>query len=125
MINHFYIFLSILLGVVSELIIKWRMSAFTFADNDTFYDTFSLAFFMLFDPYIVIALVLLLLAGLAWMIAMTRFDISYAYPFTVLGFVLILIFSAFLFHEPVTWQKIIGLVFIAAGLLVSSRSLQK
>ncbi len=125
MINHFYIFLSIFLGVASQLIIKWKMSAVSFAGNDTVYDKYSFAFFMLFDPYIVISLILLLLAGLAWMIAMTKFDISYAYPFTILGFVLILIFSAFLFHEPITWQKIVGLLFIAVGLIISSQSVQK
>ena len=123
MINHFYILLSIFLGVVSQLIIKWKMSEFSFKDSDTIYDKFSFAFSMLFDPYIVISLILTLLAGLAWMIAMTKFDISYAYPYTILGFVLILIFSAFLFDEPITWQKMVGLVFITIGLLISSQSL--
>ena len=125
MANYFYIFLSIVLGVISELTIKWKMSDITFHSNDAIYDKFNIAFFMLFDPYILIALTFLLFSGLAWMIAMTKFDISYAYPFTILGFVLILIFSAFLFHEPITWQKIVGLLFIAAGLVISSQSGQK
>ena len=125
MANHFYIFLSIILSAISELIIKWKMSNITFHNSDAIYDKFNIAFFMLFDPYILIALTLLLFAGLSWMIAMTKFDISYAYPFTILGFVLILIFSAFLFHEPITWQKIVGLLFIAIGLVISSQSIQK
>lgn len=125
MTNYFYILLSIIPGVISELIIKWKMSNIMFHASDTIYDKFSTAFFMLFDPYILIALTLLLFAGLAWMIVMTKFDISYAYPFTILSFVLILIFSAFLFHEPITWQKIVGLLFIATGIIISSQSAQK
>ena len=125
MLNHFYIFLSIFLGATGQLIIKWRMSNISFTDSDTMSDKFSVAFFMLFDPYIIASLFLTLFAGLSWMIAMTKFDISYAYPFTILGFVFILIFSAFLFHEPITWQKIVGLLFIATGLIISSRSTQK
>ena len=123
MANHFYIYLSIILGVVSQLIIKWKMATFSFDSNATMYDKFIFAFSMLFDPYIIISLILTLLAGLAWMIAMTKFDISYAYPFTMFGFVLVLILSAFLFNEPITWHKIIGLVLIMLGILVSSQSL--
>jgi len=43
---------------------------------------------MLFNPYIMLSIIFTLLSGLSWMIAMTKFDISYAYPYTSLGFVL-------------------------------------
>jgi len=123
MANHFYIYLSIILGVISQLIIKWKMSSFTFDSHVSIYDKFLFVFSMLLDPYIVLSFILTLLAGLAWMIAMTKFDISYAYPFTMLGFSLVLILSALLFNEPITWQKIIGLVLITAGIVVSSQSI--
>lgn len=99
------------------------MSEFSFKDNATVYEKFTFAFNMLIDPYIVISLILTLIAGLAWMIAMTKFDISYAYPYTIFGFVLVLLFSSFLFGEPITWQKLVGLFFITIGLLISSKSL--
>ena len=123
MANHFYIYLSIILGVISQLIIKWKMSSFTLDSHVSIYDKFLFVFSMLLDPYIVLSFILTLLAGLAWMIAMTKFDISYAYPFTMLGFSLVLILSALLFNEPITWQKIIGLVLITAGIVVSSQSI--
>lgn len=123
LINHFYLFLAILFGVASQLIIKWKMSEYSFNDFNTAYDKFIFALTMLFNPYIIISLILTLLAGLTWMIAMTKFDLSYAYPFTTLGFVLILIFSVFLFNEPLTIHKIIGLFFIITGLIISSKSM--
>lgn len=92
-LNHFYLILAICFGVVSQLIIKWKMSAFSFDDYETWQDKFILAFSMLLNPYIIIALILTLLAGVTWMIAMTKFEISYAYPFTLLGLVLVTIFS--------------------------------
>ena len=122
-VNYFYILLAIAFAVVSQLIIKWKMSAFSFSDHYTILDKFLFSFSMLFNPYIVIALILTLLAQLSWMIAMTKFDISYAYPFTILGFILILVLSSFLFKEPITWQKIVGLVFIIIGIIISSWSL--
>lgn len=120
-INHFYLLLAISFGVASQLIIKWKMSAFSFDDYETITDKFVLAFGMLLNPYIILSLILTILAGVTWMIAMTKFDISYAYPFTTLGFVFVFIFSVILFGEAVNWYKVIGLGFIILGLIISSR----
>ena len=122
-INHFYLLLAISFGVASQLIVKWKMTEFSFNDYTTMYDKFIFAFGMLLNPFIVLSLVLTLLAGVTWMIAMTKFDISYAYPFTTLGFVFVFIFSVILFGEPVNWHKITGLIFIILGLIISSRSI--
>ena len=122
-LNHIYIFLSIVFAVSSQLIIKWKMLDHAFNTNDTFIDKFTFVFSMLLNPYIILSLILTLLSGLSWMIAMTKFDISYAYPFTTIGFILIFIFSALFFHEPVTWQKVLGITLIISGILISSRSI--
>jgi multidrug transporter EmrE-like cation transporter len=123
LINHFYIFLSILFAVSSQLIIKWKMSGYDLSQYHSIVDKFQFAVSMLFNPYIMLSIFFTLLSGLSWMIAMTRFDISYAYPFTALGFVFILLFSALLFQEPLTWQKIIGVVFIVLGILITGKSI--
>ena len=60
-------------------------------------------------------------ALLCWLAAMTKFELSYAYPFMSLAFVLVLIFSAVLFHEAVTVPKVLGVVLIMAGIIVASR----
>ena len=74
-LNHFYLLLAIFLGVFSQLIIKWKMSAFSFDDYETWQDKFALAFSMLLNPYIIIALFLTFLSGVTWMIALTKFPI--------------------------------------------------
>ena len=121
LINHFYLLLAISFGVASQLIIKWKMGQFSFNDYETMSDKFIFAFSMLFNPYILLSLLFTLLAGVTWMIAMTKFDISYAYPFTTLGFVFVFIFSVILFNEPINSHKILGLLFIIIGLVISSR----
>ena len=122
-LNHFYLLLAILLGVVSQLIIKWKMSAFSFDNYETWQEKFYLAFSMLLNPYIIIALVLTVLAGVTWMIAMTKFEISYAYPFTLLALVLVTIFSVIFFGESVNIYKLIGIVFIILGIVVISKGM--
>lgn len=123
LINHIYLFLAIAFGVTSQLIIKWKMSEYSFGDYETMHEKFIFAFGMLFNPYIVLSLIFTLLAGVTWMIAMTKFDISYAYPFTTLGFVFVFIFSVVLFNEPVNCYKIIGLLLIIIGLIISNKGL--
>ena len=120
-LNHLYLLLAIFFGVVSQLIIKWQMSAFSFNDYETWQDKFALAFSMLLNPYIIISLILTLLAGVTWMIAMTKFEISYAYPFTLLGLVLVTIFSVVFFGESVNTYKISGIALIILGISVISK----
>ncbi len=120
-VDHLYIVLSIVFAVASQLIIKWKMSAFDLSHMSTMGEKFLFASSMLINPYIMAAILLTLLSGLSWMIAMTKFDISYAYPYTALGFVLILLFSILLFHEPLTWYKVFGIVFIMTGIFIVSR----
>ena len=123
LINHFYIFLTIAFAVSSQLIIKWKMSSYDLSQYTSIGEKFYFALTMLFNPFIMLSIFLTLLSGLSWMIAMTKFDISYAYPFTTLGFVLILLFSVLLFHEPITWQKLLGLLFIILGIIITSKSI--
>ena len=123
LLNHFYILLAISFGVVSQLIIKWQMSAFSFEDYETWQDKFALAFSMLFNPYIFLSLLLTLLAGITWMIAMTKFEISYAYPFTLLGLVFVTIFAIVFFGENFNLYKIGGIVLILFGVFLISKGL--
>ena len=123
LISHFYIFLSVIFAVTSQLIIKWKMSAFYFTEHDSLIDKFTFAFTMLLNPWIMLSIFMTLLSGLSWMIAMTKFDLSYAYPFTALGFVMVVLFSALLFREPLTYEKIAGLLFVVIGIYIASRSI--
>ena len=122
-LNHFYLLLAISFGVVSQLIIKWQMSAFSFNDYETWQDKFALAFSMFLNPYIIISLTLTLLSGVTWMIAMTKFEISYAYPFTLLGLVLVTTFSVIFFGESVNTYKISGILIIILGIILISKGM--
>ncbi len=52
---------------------------------------------------------------------MTRFEISYAFPFVSLNYVLILIASIFIFNEPFTASKLLGSMFIITGILIIAK----
>jgi drug/metabolite transporter (DMT)-like permease len=73
------------------------------------------------NPWIITGLLSAFLASLFWMAAMTKFPISYAYPFTSLAFVLVVFLGAVFFNEPITWPRVVGLATIVAGIVISSQ----
>lgn len=117
--SHIYIVLTILFTVYGQLIIKWQVNAAGILPeklNEKIYFIFSL----LLNPWIITGFLSAFLASLFWMAAMTKFPISYAYPFTSLAFVLVVFLGAAFFNEPVTWSRVIGLTAIVAGIIISS-----
>jgi multidrug transporter EmrE-like cation transporter len=58
------------------------------------------------------------LAGISWMLAMSRFEISYAYPWIGLNFLLMLFFGVVLFDESFSLAKLFGTLLIVAGIAV-------
>ena len=124
--GYLYLFLTIITSVCSQIIIKWRVVNFVvkLLPLPTAFDEKILFLFkVIFDPFIFLSLVLTFISGLCWMATMTKFDISYAYPFTMLGFVAVLLLSALLLGEVFNVYKIIGCRLIILGVLVVSKGM--
>lgn len=119
--GYVYIGFTILLTVYGQLIIKWRMAAVGALPAGAV-DKIIFLIKAVFDPFILSSFAAAFLASLTWMAAVTKFEISYAYPFMSLAFVLVLIFSVYFFNEALSLSKIIGLGFIILGIIVTSRS---
>ena len=120
MIHHIYIFLTVILVVYSQLIIKWQVGLAGELPVEIV-DKVLFLLQILFRPWVISGLTATFLSGLTWMAAMTRFPINYAYPFTSLSFILILIGSSVFFHESITIPKAIGTSFIIAGVIIASQ----
>ena len=118
--SFFYIIGMIILTVYGQLILKWRIAHYGCMPSGL---TDKLVFFgkLILDPFIISAFVAGFPAVLLWMAALTKFDLSFAYPFTSLSFVLILVFSGLFLGEPVTLPRIIGMVLIVLGIIVGSQ----
>ncbi|HEX5874399.1 MAG TPA: EamA family transporter [Pyrinomonadaceae bacterium] len=115
-----YVFGSILFTVYGQIIVKWQVGKagalpVSFSERIPFFLS------LIFNPWILSGMLAGFCALVCWLAAMTKFDLSYAYPFMSLAFVLVLILSALLFHEPLTTAKILGVLLIIAGIIVGSR----
>jgi len=119
-LDYIYIVLTIGFTVYGQLIFKWRIGGFGPLPGDTF-EKLKFLVGLLFDPAIFSGFAAAFLASLAWMAAMTKFDLSHAYPFMSLNFVVVLLLSAWLLGEPLTISKTLGIALIVLGTVVAAR----
>ncbi|MEQ8854503.1 EamA family transporter [Gimesia sp.] len=118
--NHFFILGTIFFTVYGQLILKWRIGRYGDLP-DSLSDRIQFLFRLLLDGYILSGFIAAFIASLFWMAAMTKFPLSYAYPFMSLAFVLVMFLSAFFFNEPVTLAKTLGLALIVTGIIIGSQ----
>jgi len=58
-----------------------------------------------------------------WLKIVKAQDLSYAFPIATAGtFVLICVFSYFVFHEQIGYLKIFGMSLILAGILITANA---
>lgn len=119
--NHIYILGTIVLTVYGQLIMKWRVGFFgDLPDEIT--DKFKFIFNVLIDPFILSGLISAFGASIFWMAAMTKFDLSYAYPFMSLNFAFVFVFCFMLFGEEISLYRVVGIILIMLGTILVART---
>lgn len=120
MIGYFYIFSTLFFTVYGQMILKWRLTILSFAIPQTgFRDVITSMVSLFLDPFILSGFASAFIASIFWMAAMTKFEITEAYPFMSLAPAIVFILGIIFLNETFTWGKVIGLVFIIVGLIVT------
>ncbi len=74
------------------------------------------------DPWVLSGFAVAFLASITWAMAMTKFQLSQAYPFMSLSYVLVFIISVLVFNETITLNKLLGYLLIVIGIIILSFS---
>lgn len=74
---------------------------------------------MLFSPVIILALFVYAVTTVLWLFILSKVDISFAYPIQALAFPIVLIVSAWIFHEIIPLNRWVGVVIIFIGICVA------
>jgi len=74
------------------------------------------------NPYVISAVFLTILTALAWVLAVSRTQLSSIYPFMALSYVFVALFSLLIFKEDVTALRWVGIIVICVGVFLVSRS---
>ena len=118
-LNYVYIAATLGCTVYGQLILKWQVGdAGPIPASAP--DRISYLVNLVLNPWVLSALAGGFLAALSWMAALTKFELSHAYPFMALSFAFVLVLSAAFFSEPITAAKVAGVMLIGAGVVVGS-----
>jgi drug/metabolite transporter (DMT)-like permease len=110
----------ILLTVYGQLSVKWRLNQLPSLSSDGRPHLIQLLSLLL-DPVILSGLVAAFLASIAWLGTLKRFDFGFAYPFISLNLPLAILLSAWLLHESLSVQRLVGVLVIMAGTIIAAR----
>jgi len=73
-------------------------------------------FYALFQWEIILAVICLATAIAVWLVVLYLMDVSKAFPFISLGFVVVLLSARFYLKELIPWNRWLGVIFIIAGI---------
>jgi multidrug transporter EmrE-like cation transporter len=74
------------------------------------------------NPYILSGLASYVMSVAIWLLVLARVEVSYAYPFLSVGYVVVTVMGYFIFQENLSWMRVVGIAVIIVGVLLLSRS---
>jgi drug/metabolite transporter (DMT)-like permease len=116
------IFLSISLSAIAQIVLKIGVSSPKIQSVIHSNSSIDLAWGIATNWLVVSGLALYFLSALVWLLVLARVDVTMAYPFVGLGFILTMILGAWFLSEPVGAVRIVGTLLIVAGVALISRS---
>lgn len=112
--------MTIVLTSYGQLVIKWQANLFKPA-TEGLIGRLPGVIQLLLQPWVISAFAAAFAASLCWMLAVSRLELSKAYPFMALNFLLVCIVAIPLFGETFTLAKAIGLSTVIVGLIILSQ----
>jgi drug/metabolite transporter (DMT)-like permease len=118
MVNFILIAFSISLGVIGQIHLKQGTTHLGVTSSQPA-GFFVAAFTKLF---VLGGLFLYFISSLTWLMALSRVELSFAYPMLAFGYILILLFSGLILHEHISYMRILGVGLISVGVILITRS---
>ena len=113
-IGYVYLFSTIVLTITSQMIMRWQVNAVGAMPEELAQKLIYIAQ-LLIKPWVILAIAASFLSGIAWLLTLTKFEISFAYPWLAVNFVLVMLLGYFLFDESINLQKVLATTLIIAG----------
>ena len=111
-----FIFPPIILTVLGEFILKYSINTVSIPIS------LESVFLLIQTPMVVLGFFCLIIGGVLWLVAMTKFELSFVYPFLSINYIVVMLGSDWLLKETVGFNRYMAIVFIIVGLVLISRS---
>jgi multidrug transporter EmrE-like cation transporter len=109
---------SVLLSSIAQIVLKMGMSNTLVLNAIQSGSSFQAVRAIATNIYVIGGLGLYFSSAAVWLLVLAKVDVSYAYPFVGLGFVVTMLLAFFISGEPLTATKIAGTLCIALGVAI-------
>ncbi len=116
---YLYILGTLFFTVYGQIILKWRLSGLKVIMPEGLLEKVFYLIKLIFDPFIFSGFASAFIASLFWMAAMTKFEITTAYPFMSLAPALVFVIGVLFLGETFTIGKVLGLLLIIIGIVIT------
>lgn len=117
LLGWFMVTLTIILTVAGQIIVKWQVAkAGVPAAN--LREIVSWVIQTAMNPWLLLVAAMVVTAGGAWFVAMSRLPLSHTYPILGISFPLVLIGSVAMLGERVSPLHLVGTALVFAGIVV-------
>ncbi len=112
----------VILNSYGALAIKFKINQLGQIDLGSFRLVLTYFLTLFSSPLVISGLGAIFLSAIVWMIALTRLDISVAYPVAVgLNFVVVIFVAVLAYHENLSVNRALGLLLIFVSLFIIYR----
>jgi len=115
------ILLSISIAVGGQIILKIGMNRIGSINVNSFQTLGKFFSEVIKSPLVWVGLLLYVLSAAIWLVVLSAVDLSFAYPFIGVTYVLVLILSKFILKEDINPLRWAGAAIITIGVVVISR----
>ncbi len=116
------ILVSVGLAAVAQVVLKAGVSSAAVSAALLSGSRWSVATAMVGSPLVWLGMCLYVGGALVWLVVLTRVEVSLAYPFVAIGFVLTMLLGWLLQGDSIGLMRISGTLLIAAGVVLVARS---
>lgn len=116
-----FILLGVLLNASAQLLIKTGMMKVSSFDVRPSAIAFEAAK-VVFQPYNFAGLLCYVVSVGIWMYVLSRAEVSFAYPFLSVGYVVVAVAGHLFFGENLSFYRIAGIATICVGVILISKS---
>ncbi len=110
------ILISVILGSIAQLTLKSGMNQIGSINLNTEIIK------ALLNPLVITGLMIYAVSSITWVMILSKSEVSYAYPFASLGYVIVAILGWLVMNETINLLRIIGISVIITGVIIVSKS---
>ncbi len=112
---------GVLLNAFAQLLLKKGMLGIGYFEMQ-FENLFPMIKKVAINSYILLGLGSYVISVVIWLLVLARVEVSYAYPFLSVGYVVVTLLGYFIFQESLSWIRVVSISIIIVGVILLSRS---